>query len=64
MPPRHNLVLPASGAKPVGGLTDRRFRYVDSDHTDIRKTFRRVRAQLRQAERQQHHQPEAARHEA
>lgn len=64
MAARHNLPLPAAGASPVGGLTDRRFRYVDSDHTDIRKTFRRVRAQLRRAEAQRQSQPEAVRHEA
>jgi hypothetical protein len=32
---------------PVGGLNDPRFKYAESVATDIRKTFRRVRRELK-----------------
>jgi len=32
---------------PVGGLDDPRFKYAESVATDIRKTFRRVRRELK-----------------
>jgi hypothetical protein len=35
----------APAPKPIGGLLDPRFVYVRSEHTDIRKTFDRIRAQ-------------------
>ena len=44
---RHNIALPAPGAKPVGGLADRRFHYTPSFDTDIRRTFRRLRREQR-----------------
>lgn len=36
----------AASPRPVGGITDPRFRYVPAVATDISKTFRRVRAEL------------------
>jgi hypothetical protein len=40
---RFRLAVPAP--KPIGGLLDPRFKYVHSDHSDIRKTFARIRAE-------------------
>lgn len=34
---------------PIGGLTDSRFQYTPSLATDIRKTFKRIRAERRGA---------------
>jgi hypothetical protein len=34
---------------PIGGLTDSRFQYTPSLATDIRKTFKRIRAEQRAA---------------
>ena len=45
---RPKAVLPTG---PVGGLADPRFSYTESVATDIRKTFRRVRADQKKAER-------------
>ena len=39
---RLRAVVPQT--KPIGGLLDPRFIYVRSEHTDIRKTFERIRA--------------------
>ena len=36
---------------PIGGLTDPRFKYAESVATDIRKTFRRVRAEQKKGAR-------------
>lgn len=36
---------------PIGGLNDPRFKYAKSVATDIRKTFRRVRAEQKKGER-------------
>lgn len=44
-------------AKPVGGLMDRRFNYVPAVATDIRKTFRRLKAAERRAAQAQAVQP-------
>lgn len=36
---------------PIGGLNDPRFKYSGSYATDIRKTFRRIRAEQKKGER-------------
>lgn len=47
---RRPIQTPRSG--PVGGLDDHRFVYTPSVATDIRKTFRRIRAEQLRGERQ------------
>jgi hypothetical protein len=47
-PRRPRIDVPAG---PIGGLTDPRFVYRRSESTDIRKTFRRVRAEQKNGER-------------
>lgn len=44
--------MPAKLTLPTVGLMDRQFRYRRSEHTDISKTFARVRKAQRQAEQQ------------
>lgn len=46
--PRRPAPIPSTG--PIGGLSDPRFRYVPHLQTDIRKTFKRVRAQMARGE--------------
>ena len=46
--PRRRMPRPAVPTGPVSGLMDPRFAYVSHLSTDIRKTFKRVRAQLAQ----------------
>jgi hypothetical protein len=43
--------MPPAPTGPIGGIADRRFRYVPAVATDISKTFRRVRAQIAKGER-------------
>lgn len=45
---RPKAVLPTG---PIGGLADPRFSYTESVATDIRKTFRRVRAEQKKGAR-------------
>lgn len=45
---RPKTVLPTG---PIGGLADPRFSYTESVATDIRKTFRRVRAEQKKGAR-------------
>lgn len=45
---RPKAVIPTG---PIGGLADPRFSYTKSVATDIRKTFRRVRAEQKKGER-------------
>lgn len=44
--------MPAKLTLPTVGLMDRQFRYRRSEHTDISKTFARVRKAQRQSEQQ------------
>ena len=44
--------MPAKLTLPTVGLMDRQFRYRRSEHTDISKTFARVRKAQRHAEQQ------------
>ncbi|MDN4590233.1 hypothetical protein DBA29_17215 [Xenophilus aerolatus] len=48
--PRPALVPAIPGTKPVGGLMDRRFKYVPACATDIRKTIKRAQAAQRRAD--------------
>lgn len=48
-PRRRAAPVPSAG--PIGGLLDPRFVYVPPLDTDIRKTFKRVRAEMNRGER-------------
>jgi hypothetical protein len=47
-PRRPRMQVPTG---PIGGLNDPRFKYAESVATDIRKTFRRVRAEQKKGAR-------------
>ena len=50
VPPRARRPKQPQRTGPIGGLIDSRFRYTPSLETDIRKTFKRLRAEQRGAQ--------------
>lgn len=49
--PRPRRLKQPAKTGPIGGLTDHRFEYAPAVATDIRKTFRRVRAEMQKGAR-------------